>query len=204
MIYRCNPEEHPCGQCDACCVVFRIEEFEKPQFERCEHLGSAEHGACTIYEHRPAVCCNYQCAYLAARQSPYTSDFLPAFLEDDFRPDKVGIVFDRGYPLGEDNEIIEGTSIWPKAHKSPAAVRLFKLLSRINPVLIEAVRPSRQNLNVMEPFSYHWFLSMPEMDHLIEKIKTAMRKMKQQDPDDDYSVFMHIFENDEHTVEQLI
>jgi len=184
-MWRCNPNDHPCGQCNACCVVFRIDEtqLEKEQFVPCSNLGAGDCGACTIYENRPEVCSEYQCGYLAARKSPFISDFLPAFLEDEFRPDKVGIVFDRGYQIGNKSDLIEGTSVWPNAHESPDAMRLLRELSRISPVLVEAVQRSAYDPEIMEPSAYHWFIRLPNFENLVEKVITGMNKMKQRDPE---------------------
>jgi len=183
MWYRCNPEEYPCGECDACCKVFHIEELDKPQFVPCKHLGkTVACGACTIYEDRPHVCRTYQCAYLAAHEDPFLSDYLPYFLEKEFRPNTLGIVFDRGYPLPGDIELIEGTEVWPDAHKSANAMRLIEGLASINPVLVELVQPS-STPEIMEPYAYHWYIKVPEYDEMVVKVHSAVKRMVKEDPD---------------------
>jgi len=149
-------------------------------------------GACTIYEDRPHVCSSYQCAYLAAREDPFLADFLPYFLEEEFRPNNLGIVFDRGYPLGGDVEIIEGTEVWPDAHKSANAMRLIEGLATINPVLVELVQPSSIP-EIMEPYAYHWYIKIPEHVEMIDKIHMAMNKMAERDPDDTPPIYLTTF-----------
>ena len=67
-----------CGECNACCVVFDIDELHKPAREACQYLD----GNCSIYSTRPPICVDFECAWLQGG------------LPDDQRPDKFGVIFD--------------------------------------------------------------------------------------------------------------
>ena len=58
----------PCTKCGACCVAPDIAALDKPLGLACPHLGPD--ALCTIYEHRPQVCRDYQpdevCAQIEA------------------------------------------------------------------------------------------------------------------------------------------
>ena len=74
-----------CGDCNECCIVFKIEDLNKEIHTPCEHL--CEKG-CGIYETRPDACRKFQCLYLI-------SDW-----DESLRPDKSGIMighFPDGY-----------------------------------------------------------------------------------------------------------
>ena len=72
-----------CGQCSVCCVVLNIDtkEFQKLPGVACGHLGKS--GGCTIHATRYPVCQSYHCGwrYLGV-------------LNDDWRPDKSGVIID--------------------------------------------------------------------------------------------------------------
>lgn len=65
-----------CGDCTACCEVFRIDELEKPKGVLCTHCDKG----CTIYEQRPKVCQDFKCGYLV-------NDW-----REELRPDKCGVI----------------------------------------------------------------------------------------------------------------
>ena len=69
-----------CGACDACCVVFQIDEpnIAKPAGVPCRHLTKP---GCAIYEHRPQMCRAWLCGWR-----------LIAGLPDTWRPDLSGIL----------------------------------------------------------------------------------------------------------------
>lgn len=71
--------DRECGECKACCVVFHIDELDKPAGKKCEHLCAR---GCSRYDDRPATCRAYRCAWL------------DGFGDDEMRPDRSGIVYD--------------------------------------------------------------------------------------------------------------
>lgn len=66
-----------CGECRECCIVPKIEEFDKPARSPCRHLCTA---GCGIYADRPTVCSNFQCWWLEGQ------------FKEEHRPDKSGII----------------------------------------------------------------------------------------------------------------
>jgi len=69
-----------CGSCTACCHVLGVIALDKQRWSSCRH----ESGCCAIYEDRPAGCKSYRCAWLDGK------------LNDDERPDMVGLIVDSG------------------------------------------------------------------------------------------------------------
>jgi hypothetical protein len=70
-----------CGECTICCYTLQIEEedLKKQADSPCHHL--IENQGCSIYKKRPNVCSNWYCGWR-----------LLDFLEDEFRPDKSGLL----------------------------------------------------------------------------------------------------------------
>lgn len=75
-----------CGDCKVCCIVSPIDEAEmqKRSNSMCRHRLT---GGCGIYETRPTVCSLYFCGWRRL-----------AFLDDDWRPDKSGVLIESGKP----------------------------------------------------------------------------------------------------------
>jgi hypothetical protein len=69
-----------CGPCQACCVVFKIKEIDKPPYQRCEH--QCDKG-CAIHATKPAECADYLCLW--------REGVIPG--GDEFRPDNLGVIF---------------------------------------------------------------------------------------------------------------
>ena len=69
-----------CGACVMCCTALEIAELKKPAGPACPNCILS--GGCVIYAHRPQVCRNFQCLWLAQRE-------LPA----NMRPDRIGALF---------------------------------------------------------------------------------------------------------------
>jgi len=67
-----------CGGCTACCYAFPVNDAGKAGFKKCKH----EDGKCLIYENRPQVCKDYECAWLGQPTAPL-----------ELRPDKCGVIF---------------------------------------------------------------------------------------------------------------
>ena len=73
-----------CGDCKVCCIVPPIDEpeIQKPTNSTCRHRSVS---GCDIYENRPAPCRSYFCGWRRL-----------AFLDDDWRPDKSGVLIESG------------------------------------------------------------------------------------------------------------
>lgn len=75
-----------CGECKVCCIVPPIDEpeMQKQPNAICRHRSKC---GCDIYENRPAACRTYFCGWRRL-----------AFLDDDWRPDKSGVLIESGSP----------------------------------------------------------------------------------------------------------
>ncbi len=75
-----------CGECTVCCVVLPITEFGgKPRNVPCEKLCASGCSIHNLPEH-PQVCRDYRCEWLEGN------------VQEDYRPDKLGVVFWIGDP----------------------------------------------------------------------------------------------------------
>lgn len=78
--------DRQCESCHVCCVVLPVEDLNKPELTRCEHLQVLDQpngcGACGIYQQRPSSCQQYKCSWL------------DGLLGDDLRPDQCGLLFE--------------------------------------------------------------------------------------------------------------
>jgi hypothetical protein len=70
--------ERVCGECVECCFALGVHEFGKVPFHACPHV--RREGGCGIYASRPPSCAEFSCVWLQGQ------------LEDEHRPDRVGIV----------------------------------------------------------------------------------------------------------------
>ena len=68
-----------CGECTACCTLSVVEELNKEAGVTCKHCVLQK--GCSIYEDRPKVCKDFECAYLQAGNNI------------ELRPDKCGVMF---------------------------------------------------------------------------------------------------------------
>jgi hypothetical protein len=78
---------HPgksCGSCTACCSTLAVKELNLPNWTRCPHVRSPPdaHTGCSIYSKRPPSCRIWICGWLSAEW------------EDEYRPDRCGVVVD--------------------------------------------------------------------------------------------------------------
>lgn len=73
-----------CGDCKICCIVPPIDEpeMQKQTNAACRHRS---HTGCDIYETRPSACRTYFCGWRRL-----------AFLDDDWRPDRSGVLIESG------------------------------------------------------------------------------------------------------------
>jgi len=110
-----------CGPCSACCEVLEVRALDLPAWTRCPD--QCEGGGCGIYETRPDSCRPYRCSWLNGE------------LEDDERPDLVGVIVDEGLsqmfkPLwGDSARCVR--EVWPGASKSDQAAGLISRLARL-------------------------------------------------------------------------
>lgn len=110
--------ERQCGDCQACCVRFEIEELTKPERTRCPHQCKA---GCGIYPERPARCQAYRCWWLQGDPN----------LERRDRPDRLGIMFDKHSAAAEALEglkYVVAHEIKPGAFKAKRGARWLQTL----------------------------------------------------------------------------
>lgn len=110
-----------CGSCSECCYAFGVHELGKPTFAPCEHIRAGEHGSCGVYETRPPSCRDFSCLWLQGQ------------LEEEHRPDKVGIVFATA-DLEEDLTVLLAYVNKPGADKSGSGAELLMSLASQVPV----------------------------------------------------------------------
>jgi hypothetical protein len=68
-----------CGDCTECCFHLAVTEINKEQGEQCEHCSGI---GCKIYDQRPSVCREFDCAWVAST----------VFLSEGLRPKESGIL----------------------------------------------------------------------------------------------------------------
>jgi hypothetical protein len=98
-----------CGECTACCTLMAVESLNKPRCVTCKHLD----GGCSIYEHRPQDCREFECIWL---QTQATTAPWPKRL----RPDRCGTMFT---PTADPNTMA--------AHGSPLSLQAAPLRGRV-------------------------------------------------------------------------
>lgn len=83
-----------CGDCKVCCFVPPIDEpeMQKQPNALCCHRSAI---GCGIYEKRPTACRTYFCGWRRL-----------AYLDDDWRPDRSGVLIERGTPSTVGSESI--------------------------------------------------------------------------------------------------
>jgi len=109
-----------CGPCSACCRVLDVRAVNSPAGVPC--VFQRAEGGCDIYVERPLGCRPYRCLWHQGE------------LREDERPDRVGVIVDRGLSQlfrltwGGDavcvREIVEGAS------KAAPAARIIRRLVR--------------------------------------------------------------------------
>ena len=110
-----NADIKPCGDCRACCTVLGVREFDKPNYQPCQHECGT---GCSIYPDRPASCREYFCGWKWG------------LIEGDERrrPDKLGVIFDfQAFPAPG---VLRAWEVRPGAASEPAARYLILKLER--------------------------------------------------------------------------
>lgn len=69
-----------CGDCNLCCKILNIPEYNAPSGTMCEHCTDK---GCGIYEERHDICKGFSCLWLSQPQIP-----------ESLRPDKSGVLFE--------------------------------------------------------------------------------------------------------------
>ena len=116
-----------CGQCNACCIVFDIDEMQKKAGDRCERLCPT---GCSRYDDRPSECRAYRCAWLNGVG------------DDDMRPDLLGVVID-ARSAGK-HRIASAMEVWAGASKEPRArAAIDAIASGGAAVLVQSPRAGR-------------------------------------------------------------
>ena len=108
----------------ACCHVLGVIALKKAEWSSCPHQTEG----CTIYEDRPDGCKTYRCAWLDGQ------------LNDDERPDLVGLIVDSGLtraflPIWGDNAV-NVREVFPGAAKGSELVD--RLVEEGRPVFVKS------------------------------------------------------------------
>lgn len=118
--------ERVCGECVACCTVLAVPALGKNEGVTCEHC--ITWGGCLIYKNRPASCANYACVWLQG------------LLDQNDRPDKLGLVINFGngrdiYKLtGSELFVVQPTKLGSES--TDKAVELIRNLSARHYVVV--------------------------------------------------------------------
>jgi hypothetical protein len=108
-----------CGACTVCCTVLAEVELKKPMRCACDHV---ERGGCGIYANRPQGCRDFHCLWLRGA--------LPA--GEEFRPDRLGVLFDGYRRKGSDRVRLVALEAWNGAFEQPAARALIAGVSAVH------------------------------------------------------------------------
>ena len=123
--------DRECGSCSECCRALDVLAVESPAGQDCVHQ-QGEGGGCGIYADRPQGCRPYACLWLEG--------VLPL----DERPDRVGLIVDRGlsilFRLTWGAEAVTVRELREGAVEGEGAGLLRRLTSQGRPVFIR--RPS--------------------------------------------------------------
>lgn len=116
------PTVRQCGSCALCCKVLEVTDLGKPIDTACKHIMSG--GGCEIYEQRPRQCRSFTCAWLQGH------------FDDDWFPEKAGIVLHFGLDTLNVQVDIENPERW---REEPYFSKLVEL--SLNGIRVTAARP---------------------------------------------------------------
>uniref|UniRef100_A0A7C2JZ42 YkgJ family cysteine cluster protein n=1 Tax=Schlesneria paludicola TaxID=360056 RepID=A0A7C2JZ42_9PLAN len=102
-----------CGGCTACCTVLAVDELRKPMRYACPHQAA---DGCRIYADRPHGCRQFHCVWLRGG--------LPA--EEDWRPDRLGLLFDQFVRATDGQPQLTAFEVIPGALSTAAAKQLLR------------------------------------------------------------------------------
>lgn len=157
-----------CGDCNACCVTYEIEELNKWPHQPCKHLCSK---GCSIYENRPKVCREYTCAWKESK-----------IFNEDERPDKIGVIFrfrtgdSRGAGFRKCLDAVAEHGVLAKGTK---AMEVVDRMAQNIPVIVIPLRktlgPWDQEGNLLPTAKY---VRDPERAHRVKPKQSESAKMK--------------------------
>ena len=116
-----------CGPCSACCEVLEVRALDLPAWTRCPD--QCADGGCGIYEDRPESCRPYRCSWLMGE------------MQEDERPDLVGVIVDEG--LTQIFQVMWGDTarcvreVWEGASESATASALISRLTAASIVFLK-------------------------------------------------------------------
>lgn len=116
-----------CGPCTACCTSLAVDELAKPTHSVCRHECAA---GCAIYARRPQSCRDYRCLWLTG------------LLQDEDRPDRLGVIFNTTHlpRLGAIPMLVESID---GALRTPRMHDMIQRMAAQRPVLILTARGDR-------------------------------------------------------------
>jgi hypothetical protein len=104
-----------CGECTACCTVMAITELSKDNYTPCPNCAGK---SCMIYDARPTTCRGWSCEWWLGRLG----------LNEDQRPDKLGVIFTH------DADSVLAFEITPGSAMSPPALQVMDQVKRKYPL----------------------------------------------------------------------
>lgn len=141
-----------CGECQACCEVVGVHEFDKPIYTKCQH--QCKNG-CDIYSSRPESCQTYQCIWLTG------------FFDVEERPDKLGLVLDlRTSKFGE---VISIWEVYDNAIEKEKTKEFLDKLSRKYVLYIRFYKSNKRR--VMGPQDL-----VKKIGHVFEEMKVEYKE----------------------------
>lgn len=138
-----------CGECSACCTVFKIKGIEgyddhKPANTPCPNITATPDGSCSIYDTRPEGCVKYRCLWLRDLGVLHKSE----------RPDKVGVIFNAP-PM--DHPVVKGVKArvvvarWVSPDFNLAAMQTVDRLVREGYVVIKVIGDKDYEIVAKDP-----------------------------------------------------
>jgi hypothetical protein len=91
-----------CGNCTACCDVFPVNWLNKEANTKCIHSCNG----CNIHNIKPKECSDFVCSYFEAKEC-----------NEDLRPDKSGIIFEKLTDRLFHGTIIPGIKVTDRAKR---------------------------------------------------------------------------------------
>jgi len=151
------PKERECGDCQACCIAPYIDdpELKKGAFEDCRNL--CETG-CSIYQNRPQTCRAFECGWLLGA------------MDDDWRPDKSGIMLTCNDPFGK-----RSIFAWEVKRNASNSARIRKGLAKLRDAMQMTVIIYEYGLPVLDNWLIHED-KLVKIDDNIYKLTCAAAK----------------------------
>lgn len=136
-----------CGDCTACCTRLVIPELDKPFGQPCQCLRrSPDPPGCRIYERRPETCSGYSCLWLAEgspeilrRLSKGQRRRFQPQLQDDDRPDRLGVLFD--YAVANGRSMLAAREVRRGAFNDRRVQDVMARLRQANQIVVQVADP---------------------------------------------------------------